>query len=379
MNKYKVLAYYFPNFHHDDRNALNHGKNWNEWELVKNAKPRFEHHDQPKIPLWGYEDESNPAVMEKKIKAAAENGLNGFIFDWYYYEDGTFLEKCLTEGFLKAKNCNQMQFALMWANHDWREIMPVQRVNLTNPPLLYNGVISVNKFREMTDYIIKNYFSRPNYLRINGGLYFSVYDLGNFLKSLGGIENAKKEIELFRQKTRDAGLGEINLNFIVIGQSILVGEKLSGNIPQIVEELHADSVASYAWLHDNEFDGFPLTDYEGYAKKSIHNFENIKNRYTVPYYPVVSMGWDSSPRTIASDPYEEIAYPYVPVLAGNSPDKFENALEQTKEFLDRNDETEKIVLINAFNEWTEGSYLEPDTKYQYGYLKAIDNIFNERS
>src|SRR5512135_1016411 len=68
---YTVACYYFPNYHVDPRNEKQHGPGWTEWELVKRAEPRFEGHHQPNVPLWGYTDEADPAVMAKKIDAAA--------------------------------------------------------------------------------------------------------------------------------------------------------------------------------------------------------------------------------------------------------------------------------------------------------------------
>ena len=59
---------------------------------MKRAEPRFPGHAQPKVPLWGYEDEADPRVMARKIDAAANCGLNHFIFDWYWYDDGPYLE-----------------------------------------------------------------------------------------------------------------------------------------------------------------------------------------------------------------------------------------------------------------------------------------------
>ena len=86
-----VASYYFGNYHQGDpRNVKNKGEGWSEWELVKAAKPRFPGHQQPKVPLWGYSDESDPAVMARKIAAAADHGIDAFIFDWYYYDDGPF-------------------------------------------------------------------------------------------------------------------------------------------------------------------------------------------------------------------------------------------------------------------------------------------------
>lgn len=95
----QVAAYYFPNYHPDARNALSHGPGWTEWELVKMARPRFSGPRQPRVPAWGYEDESKPEVMANKIEVAADHGLDAFIFDWYWYNDGPFLERGLEQGF----------------------------------------------------------------------------------------------------------------------------------------------------------------------------------------------------------------------------------------------------------------------------------------
>ncbi len=95
-----VASYYFGNYHPGDaRNAKTKGPEWSEWELVKAAKPRFPGHQQPRVPLWGYGDESDPAVMAQKIDAAGDHGVNAFIFDWYYYNDGPFLERPIDNGF----------------------------------------------------------------------------------------------------------------------------------------------------------------------------------------------------------------------------------------------------------------------------------------
>ncbi len=78
------------------------------------------------MPLWGYEDESDPAVMARKIAAAADHGIAAFLFDWYWYDDGPFLGRALDEGFLRAPNVDRLKFAFMWANHDWVDIHPAK-------------------------------------------------------------------------------------------------------------------------------------------------------------------------------------------------------------------------------------------------------------
>jgi len=147
-DEFTVASYYFPNYHTDDpRNIINKGPGWSEWELVKAAKPRFPGHHQPNVPAWGYLDEKDPEVMAQKISSAVDNGIDCFIFDWYMYEDGPFLNQCIDYGFLKAKNCNHIKFGLMWANHDWVDIHPYTRE--AEQKLLYPGEVSPKCFDEI--------------------------------------------------------------------------------------------------------------------------------------------------------------------------------------------------------------------------------------
>ena len=83
-----------------------------------------------------------------------------------------------------------------------------------------------------------------------------------------------------------------------------------------------------------------------------------------------------TPRTVQSDRYDNRGpYPYSSILAGNTPEEFAWALEQARTFLDRVESNPPILTINAWNEWTEGSYLEPDTVNGMGYLEAIKQVF----
>ena len=100
---YDVAAFYWPAYHPDTRfndiHVFPDGKG--EWEAIYKAKPKFAGHEVPKVPLWGYEDESDPTVMGKKISTAVKYGVNVMIFDWYWYDNKPFLEDALNKGFLK--------------------------------------------------------------------------------------------------------------------------------------------------------------------------------------------------------------------------------------------------------------------------------------
>ena len=88
------------------------------------------------------------------------------------------------------------------------------------------------------------------------------------------------------------------------------------------------------------------------------------------------MGWDSSPRACQSDVYTESKYPFMPVVQGNTPEPFGEALQSAKTFLDASIALKhKIVTINSWNEWTEGSYIEPDTRHKFACLNQIKRVF----
>ena len=117
--KKEVFAIYFPSWHPDKHYEKWYGKGFCEWELLKTTKPLFKGHRQPLEPQWGYFDESSPEYMAKQIDLAADSGITGFMFDWYWYDGVEFLEKPLNEAFLNAPNRNRLKFFLMWANHSW--------------------------------------------------------------------------------------------------------------------------------------------------------------------------------------------------------------------------------------------------------------------
>ena len=370
---YQLAVYYFPQYHPDPRNDAWHGAGWTEWELVKRATPRFAGHQQPKVPLWGYLDESRPEVMEQKIAAAADHGLTAFIYDWYWYEDGAFLNRCLERGHLAARNSDRLKFALMWANHDWIDIHPAKRSSLYQT--LVKGTVSSKAFHAATEHIIKTYFSHPSYWRVAGGLYFSIYELMTLVRGLGSVAETREALDDFRARTRAAGLGELHLNAVVWGKQVLPGEETIVDVNDLLARLGFDSITSYVWVHHVPLASFPETPYAQVAERSAEDWERFTAGYKLPYYPNVTMGWDSSPRTVQSDVFDNVGYPFTPVLSGNTPEAFRRSLLRARAFLDKGSTKQKILTLNAWNEWTEGSYLEPDTVHGMSYLEAIRDVF----
>lgn len=371
----EVAAYYFPN--------------WgpvatSEWGLIQWAKPQFEGHLQPKVPAWGYENENDPAVMARKIEAAATHGIDAFIFDWYFFDpqpeasadnapaytpwDGQkYLSRALESGFLMAPNNNSIRFAIMWCNHD---VGPAK------------GAVTPATFDTLTSYVVDTYFRHPSAWKIEGKPYFSIYEIKKFLETFGDdLDAATAALDRFREKAKAAGFPGVHLNAVLWGLP-----KQSAD--EAVRRLGIDSTTSYVWIHHKVLPDFPATDYgkaaEGYfgAVKNgggQNGLERPAAALPVPYHPNVSMGWDSSPRCRnAPDWASRRDYPFGAVIVNNTPAAFRDALERGKALAAANPPGHRILTLNSWNEWGEGSYLEPDTTTGMGYLEAVRDVFGPR-
>jgi hypothetical protein len=369
----QVAAYYFPNYHQEPRNAARYGKGWNEWALVRAAMPRYPGHLQPKTPVWGYEDESDPAVFARKIDAAADHGIDTFLFDWYWHDEGMFLQRALEEGYLCSPNRDRIQFALMWANHDWVDIFPATAGK--TPALHYPGAVTADAFAQLTDYVIQRYFCQPQYWRLDGCPYFSIYELYRLIEGFGSVEATRQALMDFRQRTIAAGFPDLHLNAVIWGVQILPGEQTIKDPNSLLAALGFQSVTSYVWVHHVPLAPFPRASYTAAQAEMETFWAQAQHEFALPYYPNVTMGWDASPRTNQDGPFVDAGYPYTPVLEGNSPAAFEGSLRAARAFLAQREAKDRILTINAWNEWTEGSYLEPDTVHGMQYLEAVRNVF----
>ena len=382
---YQVAVYYFPNYHVDSINERWHGKGWTEWDLVKISKPRFQGHKQPKVPAWGYFDEANPTWAAKEIDLAANHGIDVFIYDWYWYENtGMFLQEGLEKGFLKAPNNHRLKFALMWANHNWMNIEPTAYTNVQEK--LTDGRVSEQLWDTITSYIINHYFNQPNYWKIDGKPYFSIFETTNFIASFGSLEKAAGAMQLFEDKVKKAGFPGLHFNCIDQGlsdnsvQSVFHNKATAGDV---FKALKTASLTSYnfTYVYDLSKAGWPTASYKKAIDANVNYWPVIGSKYPgIEYYPNVTMGWDVTPRLIQTDKFDTYkGYPWTPVFNGdNTPEAFQSALIKAKEFLDKKNYKNNIIILNAWNEWTEGSYLLPDKTTGTKYLEAIKNVFGNK-
>jgi hypothetical protein len=172
------------------------------------------------------------------------------------------------------------------------------------------------------------------------------------------------------------GFPDLHLNAVVWGVQILPNEQKIQEPNELLHYLGFDSITSYVWIHHVPLQHFPETNYRDVATAAQAHWHTARREYSLPYHPNVTMGWDSSPRTVQSDVFSNVGYPFMPILAHNTPQHFQQALEHARQFLDENDPDARILTINAWNEWTEGSYLEPDTEHGLAYLEAIRYTFS---
>ena len=376
MQKYDIAAYIWPSYTGKEFRARQFWPDgMGEWQTVMSVPSRMPlkpvDYEWDRKPLWGCCDEADPKVMEMQIEEAVKHGVNVFIYDWYWYDRRPFLEQCLNDGFLGAPNNEKMKFYLMWANHDAGYTWDVRLSDLLwrgQDPNVWLGSVDRVEFEKVIHRIIEKYFSRPNYYKINGKPLFMIYDVDNLVKGLGGIEATKDALEWFRAETIKAGHPGLDLQLTSWGERMNNVSGVDGgkflSTKEVVPALGFDSITNYQFVHFCNMN----RDYAEILPEVEAEWARMEKDYTVPYYPHVSIGWDNNPRFRGFIPH---------VCKNNGPEMFEKALRMAKDYVDSHNLPVPLITINSWNEWTETSYLEPDTKYGYGYLEAIRSVFVE--
>jgi hypothetical protein len=412
-----VGAIYFGDWHVDPQMSAVHYPNWTEMDIVLRATPRFPGHLQPNVPLedpdhgFGVNvSEADASVMEKKIDSAVEHGVGMFLFDWYWYASpthgglpdlqgsggGPFLAGALENGFLKASNRQKMDFALMWANQDWVDIHPAKkgfngcyRQSKSDPISgpgaqnwqlqLFDGYMNATVYRNAFKYIAETYFTQPNYYRVptklaNGTTaqccFFSFYQ-----PEYVADGNRTEAIPL---------MDEFRAAAVSVGQCLHLNHMTSPDA--LLKPRKVDSRTDYGWIKLGHSPAYkwPQTAYEDVMDHSLSEIAKrtalYSQNFSIPYIPSLSPGFDSSPRTLPSDGWDHsFGYPWGLSWTSNIT-QWKTALTRTKQLMGSlcNSSSERWcppLLINAWNEWSEGAYLEPDQRYGMGRLEAIKAIF----
>ncbi|MBR5262698.1 MAG: glycoside hydrolase family 99-like domain-containing protein [Clostridia bacterium] len=371
--KYDIAAFIWPSYTGDEpRTRIFWPEGYGEWQTVKAMTNRgYDGCRWPRIPTWGYVNEADSRVMEMQIDCAVSHGVNVFIYDWYWYDNRPFLENCLNDGFLKARNNKDMKFMLMWANHHATHLWDKRNSDTDLDTIIWNGTVTPEIFSDICDRTIEKYFSKENYYMIDGCPVYMIFDLDNLLRSFGTSQECKKALDEFRRKTVEAGFN--GLHFQVVHWKnrtygwLNDGDDCKGmTVIELYDYLGVDSVTNYNWGGCAHLDGEYADVTAAYAETLADEAEKMN----IPFYPNISVGWDNNVRfnTFIPD-----------VIKNNTPKHFKAACEKIKAFAD--DSMQKgimkapFITVNSWNEWTETSYLQPDDLYGYGYLEAIREVF----
>ena len=372
--KYDIAAFVWPSYTGDEpRTRIFWPEGYGEWQTVKAMTNKgYDGCRWPRIPTWGYVNEADSRVMEMQIDCAVSHGVNIFIYDWYWYDNRPFLENCLNDGFLKARNNTDMKFMLMWANHHATHLWDKRNSDRDLDTVIWSGAVTPEIFSNICDRTIEKYFSKPNYYCIDGKPVYMIFDLDNLLRSFGTSQACKKALEEFRRKTVEAGFN--GLHFQVVHWHnrsygwLNDGDDCKGlSVHELYDYLEVDSITNYNWGGCVHFDGDYADVTADYCNKLVSESEKLN----VPYYPNISVGWDNNIRF----------FDFVPdVVKNNTPELFKTACEKIKAFADQSLSQgimkAPFITVNSWNEWTETSYLQPDDLYGYGYLEAIKEVFD---
>lgn len=384
--KPQTLAIYFPSWHPDEHYEQWYGKDFSEWELLKTTKPLYDGHKQPLKPSWGYFNEAEIPWMEKQIDLATTHGIDGFIFDWYWYQGEKFLNAPLEGGFLNSPSNEKMKFAIMWANHHWGRWPALDDTNLgmngkenQTATIFLHQKHTVIDFENVMHYCCQNYFCRPNYWKIDGKPVFSIYDLKIMISELGSEEAVSAAMQSMRGIVVSYGYSDLYLlaNIGCCNDNMYCcGYDRTG----WAENLGFDAVFAYNIVRSKNYDKIadskPVYDYSEVIESHEFCWHMIE-RGKVEHLPIVTTGLDVSPRWS-----RQIKFPmkfkelgYEPIVINNTPEKiaalYKLAMEKAMQ------KNAPAVIINAWNEWSEGMYLLPDENLKDAVLEAIAKVKKE--
>ena len=360
MKKCDIAAYIWPSYTgKEPRSRIFWDEGIGEWQTVRKA-------GGPQ-PVWGYEDEADPRVMERQIDAAVSHGVNVFIYDWYWYDRRPFLECCLNDGFLGASNRSRMKFYLMWANHD--ADMTWDRRNSFMDTVIWEGSQPPEQFKTVVNRVITRYFSQPEYYKIDGKPVFMIYDVENLIMGLGGLESTRRWLDWFREETVKAGFPGLELQMTFWSERALNVSGVDGNRTgspyEVIEALDFDSITHYQFVHFTPlYHSRPYSEALELYKEELRKIDGNG----LVCYTHVSIGWDNNPRFINGN---------LAVITDNPPSEFRKGLELAWEYLEKHPERQKLITVNSWNEWTESSELLPNDVYGFGYLEAIKEFIEE--
>ncbi len=356
----RVIALYLPQFHTFPENDKWWGEGYTEWTAVKQARPLFPGHMQPRVPKDGlYYDLSDETAQAfcRQAELAGKYGIYGFCFYHYYFTGKKLMERPME--ILLAHKEIPLRYCICWANESWTRAW----YDLKEEVLMPQEYGGQPEWEEHFRYLLP-FFRDERYIKIENRPLLHIYrtfEIGCLAEMLG----------FFRRRAKEEGFDGI----------YVVGGKTAGEQESRSSLTDASYYFEPGYTLKHDMGAFGTLCYQtGTAVRHLYNRvfhkEILERRIPIDriYRPIVARNykenefpgilarWDNTPRRA----YKGLVY------TGASPEKFRAALEAVarKTAGRKND----LVYINAWNEWGEGAMLEPDEAEGYAYLEAVRSV-----
>ena len=353
-NDPRFIALYLPQFHPIPENDKWWGMGFTEWTNVGRAKPLFRGHYQPRIPGdLGFYDLRLPDSREAQASLAREYGIEAFCYYHYWFNGRRLLERPFDEVLRSGRP--DFPFCLCWANETWsRRWLGEER------DILIEQTYSAEDDVEHARWLV-NAFADNRYLKIHGRPLVLIYRPRD-------LPSPESTTDTLRQACMRAGLAEPFLVGVDAHcthfDSRRIGFDDNMNFtPQLGLLPHAfDDRFNQHRLVRNLKERKIVSDIKLYDYGSAWQ-TMFRSRPSFPHLPSVFVGWDNTPRRGRRGI----------VIEDGTPELFQQALGQAIEAVRERPVQERIVFLNAWNEWAEGNHLEPDLRHGLAYLTAVAN------
>jgi lipopolysaccharide biosynthesis protein len=350
----EVAAFYLPQFHPIPENDAWWGRGFTEWRNVAKGRPLFPGHYQPHLPAdVGFYDLRVPEVRELQAELARAHGVGAFCYYHYWFDGRRLLERPFEE--VLASGRPDFPFLLCWANENWTRVWDGSERSVLMPQR-YSAEDDVAHFA----YLAKA-FADPRYVRVGGKPVFLVYRASQ-------LPDPRRTAETWRREARRLGIGELYL-CRVEG----FGTERAAPPQEWGFDAAVGFVPEFGTLGPPQRRSLPwrvlrkagLTA-QGFKDNLVFDYADVVAqmlaRPAAPYprLPCVTVGWDNSARRKRD----------AVIYRDATPEKYEEWLRVEAARLRERTDVPPLLFVNAWNEWAEGSHLEPDERWGLGYLEA---------
>jgi lipopolysaccharide biosynthesis protein/glycosyltransferase involved in cell wall biosynthesis len=344
----RLVAFYLPQFHPIPENDEWWGEGFTEWTNVAKAKPLFSGHYQPHLPAdLGFYDLRVPAIAEAQAELARQAGIEAFCY-YHYWFGGKRLLGGPLDAMLESGRPD-FPFCLCWANEPWSRRWDGQENDVLQPQ-----TYSTKDDREHIRWLIPA-LSDPRALKIEGKPVFIVYQARD-------LPDPAQTVKLWRREVRRAGLPGIYLMTVETGWDAGWDATEAGFDAKVLFQPQFSTLLTVPPLEVDGPQTLRVFDYE-------KAWPILSRSEPVPYrrYETVCAGWDNSPRT------NERGW----LLHNSTPEAYEAWLRQAIGRVRDEPRDQRLVFLNAWNEWAEGAHLEPDKRHEHAYLEATRRALEE--